>query len=303
MKIYFFTFIFFFFYPSYGQSVYEKNKAEFKHCQSCEPKDEDQSINSEYVNIDLNRLKEMVNPIVNLKPNVSNYLLIYPALLNEKGNTNTRIIELKDELKFITHEFYGGYTSFELKILVYNDLIIYSRLEIEVEEKVFENIYLEEIQIPLTCSGANMEYYKLFSQNLVEYQKKYPNFTLEINNDKYSTDVLNAYYNLNNVESNFNTYHVDDDFVDLANTFFKKLLENKEYDIIKKLLFGVNPVSRIYAYSKLKIAEKDGYKIDQETKKQMEKVNKDGLQFRSGILNCWMNKFEYTNYDFSKETQ
>lgn len=303
MKILVSTLLFFLFYSSYGQTVYELNKAELVHCHTCKPKDKNPNPNPDWVETDLTRYREMVNPITNLKPTVTDYLTIYPSLLSGKGNTSSKTIELLDELKLISHDFYGGYTSFNLKILAYNDLIIYSRLDTEVEENVFENIYLKEITIPLTCSGANMEYYKLFNENLLEYQKKYPNFTLEIDTNKYSIDALNAYYNLNQVEWNLNTYHVDDDFVHFANTFFKKLLENKEYDVIKKLIFGVNPVTRIYAYSALERAKKDGFNIDIETKEQMERVKKNGLKFKSGILSCWIGKFEYDYYDFSIETK
>jgi hypothetical protein len=303
MKILVSTLFIFLFYSCNGQTVYEINKAELENCHTCKPKEKNAHPNPEWIETDLTRFREMVNPIADLKPSVSDFLTIYPSLLSGKGNASSKTIGLLDELKLISHDFYGGYTSFNLKILTYNDLIIYSRLDTEVEENVFENIYLKEISIPLTCSGANMEYYKLYNQNLSEYQKKYPNFTLEIDTDEYNTDALNAYYNLNQVEWNMDTYHVDDDFVHFANTFFKTLLEKKEYDIIKKLIFGINPVSRIYAYSALERAEKDGYKIDMETKKQMEIVKKSGLKFKSGILSCWIGKMDYDYYDFAIETE
>lgn len=80
-------------------------------------------------------------------------------------------------------------------------------------------------------------------------------------------------------------------------------MENKEYDVIKKLIFGVNPVTRIYAYSAFERAKKDGFDIDKETKEQMEIVKKNGLKFKSGILSCWIGKFDYDYYDFSIETK
>lgn len=302
MKILISSFLFFNFFVCTGQTVYEINKAELEHCNTCKPKSKNPNPNSDWVEKDLARFKEMVNPIANLKPTINQYLTVFPSLLTGEGNTSSKTIELLDELKLTSHDFYGGYTSFNLKLLTFNNLIIYSRLETEVEENVFENIYLKEITAPLTCSGDNMEYFKLFDKNLTEYQKKYPNFSLEIDLDKYSINALNAYYNLNQVEWNFDTYHVPEDFVHFANTFFKSLLENKEYEIIKKLLFGVNPVSRIYAYSALKRAKKFGIHIDNETIKQMEIVQKNGLKFKSGITRCKIGKFDYNYFDFSIET-
>lgn len=297
------TLIFLIFFPCFGQTVYEINKAELEGCRSCKRKRKNPNPKSYLVETDLTCFREMANPIVSLKPTITDYLTVYPSLLTGKGNTSSKTIELLDELKLVSHDFYGGYTNFNLKILSYNDLIIYSRLGIEVEENVFENIYIKEIVVPLTCSGANMEYYKLFNENISEYQKKYPNFTLEIDAKKYSIDALNAYYNLNQVEWNLNAYQIDDDFVYFANTFFKKLLENKEYDVIKKLIFGVNPVTRIYAHSALERAKKDGFDIDKETKEQMEIVKKNGLQFKNGILSCWIGDFDYNNYDFAIKTK
>lgn len=279
-----------------GQTIYELNKAELQHCHTCRPKKENSSPNQDWVQTDLNRYREMVNPIAELKPVISEYLKVYPSLLTGKGNASSKTIELLDGLKLISHDFYGGYTSFNLKLLTYNDLIIFSRLNTEVEENVFENIYLKEITIPLTCSGADMEYFKIHNKNLAEYNRKYPNFTLEIDINKYTTDELNAYYNLNEVEYNFGDYQVDDDYSHLANGFIKTLLEQQKYEVLEKLLFGANPVGRIYSYSALNIAIKDGYKPSNKIINQMEKVKENGLKFKSGFNSSHS---ETTDFDFT----
>ena len=276
--------------------MYELNKAELENCHTCRPKDKNPNPNPEWVKTDLIRFKEMVNPIADLKPTLTEYLKTYPDLLTGKGNTSSRTIELLDNLKLISHDFYGGYTNFNLKILTYNDLIIYSRLDTEVEENVFENIYLKEIIIPLTCSGVNMEYFKIHEKNLAEYQKTYPNFTLKIDLNKYTPDELNAYYNLNEVEYNFGAFQVDEDYPHLANGFVKTLLEQKKYEVLEKLLYGTNPVGRIYAYTALKIAINDGYKPNDEIIEQMEKVKENGLKFKSGFNSSHS---ETTDFDFS----
>ena len=279
-----------------GQTIYELNKAELQHCHTCRPKKENSSPNQDWVQTDLNRYREMVNPIAELKPVISEYLKVYPSLLTGKGNASSKTIELLDGLKLISHDFYGGYTSFNLKLLTYNDLIIFSRLNTEVEENVFENIYLKEITIPLTCSGADMEYFKIHNKNLVEYNRKYPTFTLEIDINKYTTDELNAYYNLNEVEYNFGAYQVDDNYPHLANGFIKTLLEQQKYEVLEKLLFGANPVGRIYSYSALNIAIKDGYKPSNKIINQMEKVKENGLKFKSGFNSSHS---ETTDFDFT----
>ncbi len=110
------------------QSVYELNKAELEHCHTCRPKDKNPNPNPEWVQTDIARYREMVNPIANLKPTITDYLTVYPSLLSGKGNALSKTIGLLDELKLTTHDFFGGYTSFNLKILTYNDLVIYSRL-------------------------------------------------------------------------------------------------------------------------------------------------------------------------------
>ncbi|MHA7060290.1 hypothetical protein ACWGOQ_0023945 [Aquimarina sp. M1] len=239
-------------YSCNGQNIYELNKAELENCHTCRPKKKNPYPKQDWVQNDLTRYREMINPISELKPIISEYLTVYPSLLSGKGNSSSITIELLDDLKLISHDFYGGYTSFNLKTLIYNDLIIYSKLYTEVEDNVFENIYLKEITIPLTCSGTSMEYFKIHYENLTEYKKVYPNFTLEIDINKYTTDELNAYYNLNKVEYNSSTYQVDEDYPHLANGFIKTLLEQEKYDVIEKLLFGANPVARIYSYTALK---------------------------------------------------
>ena len=298
MKILILTILFLTFNSCDGQTIYQLNKAELENCHTCRPKKKNPYPNQDWVQTDLNRYREMVNPISDLKPLISEYLNVYPSLLTGKGNASSSTINLLDDLKLISHDFYGGYTSFNLKILTYNDLIIYSRLYTEVEENVFENIYLKEITIPLTCSGANMEYFKIHEKNLAEYQKMYPNFTLEIDLNKHTTDELNAYYNLNEVEYNFGPFQVDEDYPHLANGFIKSLLEQKKYRVLEKLLFGANPVGRIYSYSALNIGMNDGYKPSNEIIKQMEKVKESGLKFKSGFNSSHS---ETTDYDFTNK--
>lgn len=299
MKILIITILFLTLNSCNGQTIYELNKAELEHCHTCRPKKENSNPNQDWVQTDLNRYREMVNPISELKPVISEYLTVYPSLLTGKGNASSKTIELLEDLKLISHDFYGGYTSFNLKLLTYNDLIIYSRLNTEVEENVFENIYLKEITIPLTCSGADMEYFKIHNKNLAEYKRKYPNFTLEIDINKYTTDELNAYYNLNEVEYNFGAYQVDDDYPHLANGFVKTLLEQKKYEVLEKLIFGTNPVGRIYSFTALRIAINDGYKPNDAIIEQMEKVKENGLKFKSGFNSSHS---ETTNFDFTNKS-
>jgi len=286
-----------FFYSCNDQNIYELNKAELENCYSCRPKKKNPYPKQDWVQTDLTRYREMINPISELKPIISEYLTVYPSLLSGKGNSSSRTIELLDDLKLISHDFYGGYTSFNLKILIYNDLIIFSKLYTEVEDNVFENIYLKEITIPLTCSGTSMEYFKIHDENLTEYKIAYPNFTLEIDINKYTTDELNAYYNLNEVEYNYSTYQVDEDYPHLANGFIKTLLEQEKYEVLEKLLFGANPVARIYSYTGLKIAIRDGYIPDSSVIKQMENIKRNGLKFKSGINSSHSvtTDFDFTN--------
>ena len=285
-----------------GQSVYEDNKAEFSNCISCEIRRELEYPNQDYVETDIIRYREMVNPIANLKPSIKEYKKIYPSLLNAKGNTISDSIVLKDELKLIKHRFFGGYSNFQLSILAYNDLIINVRLELEVIYNIFENIYLKEITIPLTCFGNDMEYFQHFENNLKEYQKKYPNFILEADINKYSIESLNAFSFLNQIDWNIDAYHVDDEFIFQANLSSEHLLKNKEFELLEKVIFGINPVSRIYAYSAFERAEKQGYEINDELKTQMSKVKAEsGLKFKSGILSCHIGKYDYDYYDFSIE--
>ncbi len=298
MKILILTILFLTFNSCDGQTIYEMNKAELKSCRTCRLKKKNPNPNQDWVQTDLNRYLKMVNPISELEPVISEYLIVYPSLLTGKGNASSKTVELLDDLKLISHDFYGGYTSFNLNLLIYNDLIIYSRLNTEVEENVFENIYLKKITIPLTCSGADMEYFKIHNKNLEEYKRKYPNFTLEIDINKYTTDELNAYYNLNEVEYNLGAYQVDEYYPHLANGFIKTLLKQKKYEVLEKLLFGINPVGRIYSFSALNIAMNDGYKPRNEIINQMKKVKENGLKFKSGLNSSHS---ETTDFDFTNK--
>ncbi len=264
------------------QSIYEANLEAYENCVSCKPKAKIKSPNHSYVNTDLEVFHHMVNPIIHLKPTILAYKKVYPELRISQGNTRSRTIELLDDLKITFHKFYGGYTDFNLTILSYNDAILYSRLQIEVNDHVFEKIYLKEIKIPLTCSGRKMEYFKMYKKNIQAYQQKHPYFTLEIDNFNHSPTVLTAYYNMNQAEDNYERFQVTEEYASFSNYHAQYLLENKEYQVLEKLLYGVNPVGRIYAYTALKIASIKDYKPTPRIKKQMEEVQKKGLKFIRG---------------------
>ena len=103
---------------------------------------------------------------------------------------------------------------------------------------------------------------------------------------------------MNDVDYNLGTYQVDDDYPHLANGFIKILLEKEKYLVLEKLLFGANPVGRIYAYTALKIAINDGHKPDEAIIEQMEKVKENGLKFKSRFNSSHT---KTTDFDFTSK--
>ncbi|MEL1245217.1 hypothetical protein AAEO56_13150 [Flavobacterium sp. DGU11] len=247
----------------------------------------------------------MLNKVPGLLPTIDSYREIFPSLLSANGNVSTERIPLPDQLEYIRHQVYGGYGSIYANVLVFHDNIIYSEVSIVANNDLFRDYYLKEITVPLQCSGDTMWWDRIYDDNVSLYRNVHPDFLWELeNNKRYEPRELTIFYNMNTpqyLSKEGTIYHVDGDYIYFAELNLKYLLEEKKYNIIEKLLFSVNPVGRMYACAALdSVVLHKGYKPDSKIQTQMAIIREGGMRFDSGIISCWVNKFEYDHFDLVK---
>lgn len=270
-----------------GQSVYQDNADLLPYCFTCNRPQTIKNPSTDIIQKDLELVKAYVNPIASLPPSFKAYREVYPNL-ELTDNTDTAHANLADGLVLTRYHISGGYTDLELIILRYNDLIIRSRLVVHVRQPVFSDYYLKAITIPLTCSGNDMEFEQLFNENLQTYQEQFPKVVFNLDRNKYNTDISTAFYNLNYHElfvsndwcDTILVASIDEDTNYFTHHFFKMLITAKAYDVIERLLFGIQPISRIYAYTLLKTASGNGYTPNDAAISQMEKIKSQQLLFK-----------------------
>ena len=67
-------------------------------------------------------------------------------------------------------------------------------------------------------------------------------------------------------------------------------------------MISVSPTSRLFAArTLLYLKEKSGYSPDGKTNQRISEVMTNAKVINSGILSCWINKFDYDYYDIVKD--
>ncbi|AWH84259.1 hypothetical protein HYN59_03635 [Flavobacterium album] len=287
------------------ESIYKTNLQTLDNCISCRPKEKVTNPVAEWMDKDIQHIHEMLNKAQGLLPTMDNYLKIFPSLLSANGNVSTERVLLPDQLEYIKHEVYGGYVSIYINVLVFEGGILYSEISIDADNDIFRDHYLKEITVPLQCSGNMMQWSRIYDDNVLLYRKEHPHFLWELEiNRRYEPRELTIFYNMNTpqyLSKNRDIYHVDGDYAHFAELNLKYLLEKKKYGVIEKLLFSVNPIGRMYACAALDSAIlTKSYKPNNKLQMQMSKIREGGMQFDSGIISCWVNKFEYDHHDLIK---
>ncbi|MBS1511609.1 MAG: hypothetical protein JST86_12255 [Bacteroidetes bacterium] len=221
------------------------------------------------------------------------------------GNCNCQSVtqDLGYGLKSTEHTIYGGYGSCNVDAIYFGDNVLKLRLTIGNHKEVIEKYLLDVIKLPFDCINGQISYEKTYEENIKKYLKDSGVIFLESADTNYRrrqainyfTDVMTG----GTFEKPFYiTFGLGSETFDNLRFF----IVNKDYQALESILFSPSPTSRLFAARTLIYMEdKFGYMPTANNDKRIKDVLKNAQLISSGILSCWMNKFEYDYYNIVKD--
>lgn len=271
-------------------------------CSHYNEKEVEKPIHLEWVQTDIDIVKNKLNKL-NGKITTTNQILeILPNFFDGKCNCSSETFECGYNLKSTTFKIYGGYGSYDVSIIYFDNSILKIRMTVDAETEIIMNYLLPEIKFSLNCLNGHVAYEKTFTENLEKYKTAYGKLYLESDDSNlkrkeainYFTDTLTGstfekpFYILNG----------------LGNETFNNLryfIVANDYEALENILFSASPTSRQFAALTLRyLKQKSNYKPKSEVASRMNETLANPKVIESGIISCWVNKFDYDRYDVDK---
>lgn len=229
---------------------------------------------------DLAFIKQTLNKLPELNPSLSLYAEYLPELQTRQAPQYSAI-NLNDDLRYITVYKNINYLNLTFRFLVYKDAVLHSQYQMTVYDGIFENHFAQVLDFPWSCAGNNVEYTRKYPKQLSRYLQKYPKFQFDLKEatlNAYTPSILTAFVNLISIE-NLTATFTSADILSYEFDQANLLLKAKQYPLFEKLLYGPNPIARIFAYHALTKALKEGYTASEDLKVRLAKTKKEGLLF------------------------
>ena len=272
------------------------------YCNDLEDKIE-KPINLDWVQIDIDIIKDKLNKLPAIGSTLTEIKKLIPHFLDGKCNCQSVTQDLGYGLKSTQHTIHGGYGSCNVDAIYFGDNVLKLRLTIGNHKEVIVKYLLDEIKLPFNCLNGKISYEKTYVKNIAKYLKDSGYVFIESADTNYRrrqainyfTDVLTGgtftkpfYLTFGLGSETFNNLR-----------FF---IVNEDYQALESILFSPSPTSRLFAArTLLYLKDKSGYTPDSNINQRISEVMANAKVISSGILSCWINKFEYDYYDIVKD--
>lgn len=273
-----------------------------RFCTYYTDKEVEKPIHLEWVQTDIDIINNKLNELSG-KTNTTNQILnILPNFFDGKCNCSSETFDCGYNLKSTTFTIHGGYGSYDVSIIYFDNSILKIRMTFDVETEIITKYLLAEIKFSLNCINGQVAYEKIFPENLKKYNSTHGRIYLESDDSNlkrkgainYFTDALTGstfekpFYILNG----------------LGNETFNNLryfIVANDYKALEDILFSPSPTSRQFAALTLRyMKHNNNYKPKSEIELRLNETLANPKVIESGVISCWVNKFEYDRYDISK---
>ncbi|MGI4870275.1 MAG: hypothetical protein ACRYFX_03745 [Janthinobacterium lividum] len=253
----------------------------------------------EWVQIDKDVIREKLNKLPFSGSTVTGIKSIVPQFLDGKCNCQSVTEELGYGLKSTKHTIYGGYGSYNVDAIYFGDNIIKLRLTISNHREIIEKHLLDVIRLPFICLNGQVCYEKVYPENLRKYLAGSGElFISSQDTNLQRQQAINYFTDVMTGGTFTEPYYVT---FGLGSETFNNLryfIVNKDYDALTSILFSPSPTSRLFAARTLLYMQgKAGYRPDSKINERIKETIAKAKPIRSGILSCWINKFDYDYYD------
>jgi hypothetical protein len=272
------------------------------YCNDREDKIE-KPIQMNWVQIDKDIIKEKLNKLPTIGSTITEIKKLIPHFLDGKCNCRSATEDLGYGLKSTQHTIHGGYGSCNVDAIYFGDNVLKIRLTIGNHKEIIEKYLLDIIKLPFDCLNGQVSYEKVYHDNLKKYLKDSGQVFLESADTNYRRrQAINYFTDVMTGGTFEKPFYIT---FGLGSETFNNLrffIVNKDYDALESILFSPSPTSRLFAARTIVyMQDKFGYRPTVETEKRIKDVLKNAKLISSGILSCWINKFEYDYYDIVKD--
>lgn len=271
-------------------------------CNYYNSKEVEKPIHLEWIQTDINIIKNKLNKLNGKIVYTNQILEILPNFFDGKCNCSSETFECGYNLKSTTFKIHGGYGSYDVSIIYFDNSVLKIRMTLDTDTEIINDYLLPEIKFSLNCLNGRLVYEKTFPENIKKYNSAYGKLFLESDDSNskrkeainYFTDVLTGstfekpFYILNG----------------LGNETFNNLryfIVVNDYDALENILFSPSPTSRQFAALTLRyLKQKNNYKPKLEVESRINETLLNPKLIESGVISCWVNKFDYDKYDVDK---
>ena len=263
----------------------------------------DKPIHLDWVQIDKNIIKNKLNKLPAIGSTISEIKKLLPHYLDGKCNCQSITQDLGYGLKSTQHIIYGGYGSCNVDVIYFGDNVMKLRLTIGNHKEIIEKYLLDVIQLPFDCLNGQISYEKTYSENVKKYLKVLGDLFIEsADTNSRRRHAINYFTDVMTGGTFTKPYYIT---FGLGSETFNNLryfIVNKDYAALESILFSPSPTSRLFAArTLLYMKDKYSYRPDSKTNQRISEVMANAKLISSGILSCWINKFDYDYYDIVKD--
>lgn len=256
-----------------------------------------------WVQIDKDIIKDKLNKLPANGSTLAEIKKLIPHFLDGKCNCQSITEDLGYGLKSTQHTIHGGYGSCNVDAIYFGDNVLKIRLTIGNHREVIEKYLLDVIKLPFECLNGQISYEKTYFENVNKYLKDLGQVFLESSDTNYRRrQAINYFTDVMTGGTFKKPFYI---IFGLGSETFNNLrffIVNKDYTALESILFSPSPTSRLFAARTLKyMQDKFGYRPTANTDKRMKEVLTTAKLISSGILSCWINKFEYDYYDVVRD--
>jgi hypothetical protein len=272
------------------------------YCNDREDKIE-KPIHLDWVQIDKDIIKDKLNKLPAIGLTLTEIKKLIPHFLDGKCNCQSITQDLGYGLKSTQHTIHGGYGSYNVDAIYFGDNVLKLRLTIGNHKEVIEKYLLDVIKLPFDCLNGQISYEKTYQENVKKYLKDSGTVFLESADTNYRRrQAINYFTDVMTGGTFTKPFYIT---FGLGSETFNNLryfIVNKDYQALESILFSPSPTSRLFAArTLLYLKEKSGYSPNSNTNQRISEIMANAKVISSGILSCWINKFDYDYYDIVKD--
>ncbi|GAA4051943.1 hypothetical protein [Flavobacterium chungnamense] len=286
------------------QSIYSQNKSldtindfTINICNYSEVENK-KPIELDWVDIDRESIKKL-NKLYTKFNTLEDIQRVFPNFISGEGNFANKTYDCGYNLKTSIHQDYGGYGSIYISALYFENKILKIRFTIDIDREIVFNYLKADIKFVVECKNDKLTFDKIIESNVQEYIKKHGDlYLVEFNENSKKAEALSYFNDVLHGSKLEEPYYILNGLDSPTFDYIRFFIVSKDFASLKNLIYSPSPTARLLiANTILYLNKNQNFEIDDKLNNRINEIIKTDQKIKSGIISCWINKFEYDFYD------